>query len=76
MSSLAGLHRAPSDTEPGRLEPLDEGGESPHAVKLSLARELQALGDVEGARSLVEEVESESSGELKSQAKHLLAQLH
>ena len=76
MSSLAGLQRAPSDTEPGRLEPLDEGGESPHAVKLSLARELQALGDVEGARSLVEEVESESSGELKSQAKHLLAQLH
>ena len=76
MSSLAGLHRAPSDTEPGRLEPLDEGGESPHAVKLSLARELQALGDVEGARSLVEEVESESSGELRSQAKHLLAQLH
>ena len=76
MSSLAGLHRAPSDTEPGRLEPLDEGSESPHAVKLSLARELQALGDVEGARSLVEEVESESSGELRSQAKHLLAQLH
>lgn len=76
MSSLAGLHRAPSDTEPGRLEPLDDGGESPHAVKLSLARELQALGDVEGARSLVEEVESESSGELRSQAKHLLAQLH
>lgn len=76
MSSLAGLHRAPSDTEPGRLEPLDEGNESPHAVKLSLARELQALGDVEGARSLVEEVESESSGELRSQAKRLLAQLH
>ena len=76
MSSLGALPRAPADTEPGRLEALDEGGESPHAVKLSLARELQALGDVEGARSLVEEVEAESSGDVKSQAKQLLAQLH
>ncbi|AMM25557.1 FimV/HubP family polar landmark protein [Variovorax sp. PAMC 28711] len=76
MSSLGSLPRAPADTEPGRLEPLDEGAESPHAIKLSLARELQALGDVEGARSLVEEVESESSGDVKSQAKQLLAQLH
>ncbi|RYF31792.1 MAG: hypothetical protein EOO26_12795, partial [Comamonadaceae bacterium] len=76
MSSLGALPRAPADTEPGRLEALDEGGESPHAIKLSLARELQALGDVEGARSLVEEVEAESSGDVKSQAKQLLAQLH
>jgi pilus assembly protein FimV len=76
MSALAGLgSRDPTDTEPGRLEPLEEGSENPHAIKLSLARELQALGDTEGARSLVEEVEAESSGDLKAQAKHLLAQL-
>ncbi|MGJ7490447.1 FimV/HubP family polar landmark protein [Variovorax sp. ZT4R33] len=76
MSALAGLnHRESNDTEPGRLEPLDEANDNPHAIKLSLARELQALGDTEGARSLVEEVEAESSGDLKVQAKQLLAQL-
>lgn len=76
MSALAGLNQRDSnDTEPGRLEPLDEANDNPHAIKLSLARELQALGDTEGARSLVEEVEAESSGDLKAQARHLLAQL-
>ncbi|VTU35479.1 hypothetical protein H6CHR_04456 [Variovorax sp. PBL-H6] len=75
MSSLAGL-RAPADTERGRLEPLaEEGGDSPHAIKLSLARELKALGDVEGARSLVEEVAAEGSGDVKAEAKQLLGQL-
>ena len=76
MSSLAGLsNRTPPDTERGRLEPVDEGGENPHAIKLSLARELKALGDVEGARSLVEEVAAESSGDVKAEAKQMLGQL-
>jgi pilus assembly protein FimV len=76
MSSLAGLSgRSSGDTERGRLEPLEESGESPHAIKLSLARELKALGDVEGARSLVEEVAAESSGDVKAEAKQLLSQL-
>ena len=75
MSSMAGL-RAPADTERGRLEPqAEESGESPHAIKLSLARELKALGDVEGARSLVEEVAAEGSGDVKAEAKQLLGQL-
>ncbi|MEO5737947.1 MAG: FimV/HubP family polar landmark protein, partial [Variovorax sp.] len=72
MSSMTG--RAPLETEPGRLESLDDG-ESPHAIKLSLARELQAIGDAEGARSLVEEVAAEASGDLKAQARQLLTQL-
>lgn len=77
MSSLAGLSNRPSgDTERGRLEPIEDGGENPHAIKLSLARELKALGDVEGARSLVEEVAAESSGDVKAEAKQLLGQLH
>lgn len=76
MSSLAGLSsRNPGDTERGRLEPVEESGEGPHAIKLSLARELKALGDVEGARSLVEEVAAESSGDIKAEAKQLLGQL-
>lgn len=76
MSSLAGLsNRSPADTERGRLEPVDEGGDNPHVIKLSLARELKALGDVEGARSLVEEVAAESSGDVKAEAKQMLGQL-
>ncbi|MEJ8815380.1 FimV/HubP family polar landmark protein [Variovorax ureilyticus] len=76
MSSLAGLStRTPGDTERGRLEPADEGGDNPHVIKLSLARELKALGDVEGARSLVEEVAAESSGDVKAEAKQMLGQL-
>ncbi|SEF30980.1 FimV/HubP family polar landmark protein [Variovorax sp. NFACC27] len=79
MSALAGLPAArPAETaKPAATAAAqnDEGDDSPHAVKLSLARELQAIGDVEGARSLVEEVEAESAGDLKSQARQLLAEL-
>jgi len=78
MSALAGLPaRSNGASEPARAASTldDEGEDSPHAVKLSLARELQAIGDVEGARSLVEEVEAESAGDLKSQARQLLAEL-
>ncbi|MGJ7553534.1 FimV/HubP family polar landmark protein [Variovorax sp. RB3P1] len=78
MSALAGLPAARS-ADTTRPSPIahddDNGDESPHAVKLSLARELQAIGDVEGARSLVEEVEAESAGDLKTQARQLLAEL-
>jgi pilus assembly protein FimV len=74
MGSLTG--RTPLETEPGRLEGLDDSGDnSPHAIKLSLARELQAIGDVEGARSLMEEVAAEASGDLKAKARQLLTQL-
>jgi pilus assembly protein FimV len=82
MSALAGLPARPAAgtaeaTRPAANMPEDDDGDddSPHAVKLSLARELQAIGDVEGARSLVEEVEAESGGDLKSQARQLLAEL-
>ena len=47
----------------------------PQAIKLSLARELQAMGDIEGARSLIEEVEADSSGELRQQAQRMLGLL-
>ncbi|HEY1228186.1 MAG TPA: FimV/HubP family polar landmark protein, partial [Ramlibacter sp.] len=65
-----------TNTSPARLEPaFDDGAENPHAIKLTLARELHALGDAEGARSLVEEVAAESSGDLRAQAQQLLGQL-
>jgi len=64
-----------TDTSPARLEPLEDSGESPAAIKLTLARELHALGDAEGARSLVEEVATESSGDVREEAKQLLVHL-
>ncbi len=76
MSAFTGLPSSDSaDTEAGALDAFNDPSESPHAIKLSLARELESLGDTEGARSLMEEVEAESTGELKAQARQLLARL-
>jgi pilus assembly protein FimV len=50
-------------------------GESPLETKLSLAEEFRAIGDLEGARSLAEEVLAEASGSLKTKASAFLADL-
>ncbi|WP_233457460.1 FimV/HubP family polar landmark protein [Melaminivora jejuensis] len=49
--------------------------DDPLATKLALAEEFNAIGDSEGARSLVEEVIAESSGDLRARAQRLLATL-
>ncbi|AVS68572.1 hypothetical protein C8245_25535 [Paracidovorax avenae] len=49
--------------------------DDPLATKLALAEEFNAIGDAEGARTLVEEVIAESSGALKARAQRLLAEL-
>lgn len=49
--------------------------EEPLATKLALAEEFNAIGDSEGARTLVEEVIAEASGELKQRAQQMLAKL-
>lgn len=51
------------------------GAESPLETKLSLAEEFRAIGDMEGARSLAEEVLAEASGSLKTKASAFLADL-
>lgn len=51
------------------------GAESPLETKLSLAEEFRAIGDLEGARSLAEEVLAEASGALKTKASAFLADL-
>lgn len=51
------------------------GAESPLETKLSLAEEFRAIGDLEGARSLAEEVLTDASGALKAKAKAFLADL-
>ena len=50
-------------------------GDSPLATKLALAEEFNAIGDADGARSLAEEVVAEASGDLKSRAQRLLAEI-
>lgn len=77
MDALAKLPvRTPDtlETQTPHLTSTDDDGDHPHAIKLSLARELQSIGDTEGARSLVEEVASEGSGELQAKARQLLTQ--
>ncbi|MCD2513534.1 FimV/HubP family polar landmark protein [Comamonas endophytica] len=49
--------------------------EDPLATKLALAQEFSAIGDNEGARTLIEEVIDEAEGELKERAQRLLAEI-
>lgn len=67
---LAGLSldlQDPASGGPGSADAL--------ATKLSLAEEFQAIGDVDGARSLVQEVLAEADGDLRGRAQRLLAEL-
>jgi pilus assembly protein FimV len=47
--------------------------EDPLATKLALAQEFRAIGDDEGARSLIEEVIAEASGDMKIKAQDALS---
>jgi len=49
--------------------------EDPLATKLALAQEFAAIGDSDGARTLIEEVIEESQGELKERAQRLLSEI-
>ena len=49
--------------------------DDPLATKLALAQEFNTIGDSDGARTLIEEVIAESSGDLKARAQRLLSEL-
>lgn len=55
------------------LEDIPEG--DPLETKLSLAAEFMAIGDMEGARSLAEEVVEQATGRLKDKARAFLTEL-
>lgn len=55
------------------LEDIPEG--DPLETKLSLAAEFLAIGDMEGARSLAEEVQEQATGRLKDKATAFLSDL-
>ncbi|MDP2264744.1 MAG: FimV/HubP family polar landmark protein [Hydrogenophaga sp.] len=65
------------DTDAGTSDAADGGltEENPLDTKLSLAEEFRAIGDLEGARSLAEEVLAEATGTLKTKASTFLADL-
>lgn len=67
------LNGKPESGDP--LAGAELGAESPLETKLSLAEEFRAIGDLEGARSLAEEVLAEASGSLKTKASAFLADL-
>ncbi len=54
---------------------VDLAGDNPLARKLELAEEFRQIGDLEGARDLLEEVVSKADGTLKSKAQGMLDQL-
>lgn len=61
----------PDDEDDGAAAAQDD----PLATKLALAEEFNAIGDTDGARTLIEEVVAEASGMLKSRAQRMLADL-
>ena len=63
-------------TERAPAEAASEAQEDPLATKLALAHEFNAIGDSDGARTLIEEVVAESSGELKARAQRMLSELN
>jgi FimV-like protein len=50
------------------------GSDDPMDTKLQLAAEFHALGDLEGARALVQEVVNQAEGDTKAKAQKLLGQ--
>jgi len=59
-------------------EPTTASGDladDPLATKLALAQEFNTIGDSDGARTLIEEVIAEASGDLKARAQKLLSEL-
>jgi pilus assembly protein FimV len=58
-------------TEPGR-PPQDDLSGDPLARKLELAEEFRQIGDMEGARDLLEEVVAKAGGALRARAQAML----
>ncbi|MCT9809401.1 hypothetical protein N0K08_02015 [Acidovorax sp. Be4] len=73
---LSNLSLDLGDTPPASLSQSSQAAaEDPLATKLALAQEFAAIGDSEGARTLIEEVVEEAHGELKARAQRLLSEI-
>ena len=73
MAAPASKAQAPTSVS------MDDGSaaaqDDPLSTKLALAEEFNAIGDTDGARTLIEEVVAESSGALKIRAQRMLSEL-
>ncbi|WP_341481301.1 FimV/HubP family polar landmark protein [Variovorax terrae] len=79
LDSLS-LDLGPTTESPDTESPNTAGAaldstDDPLATKLALAQEFHAIGDADGARSLVQEVVAEASGSLKAKAQRFLSEL-
>ena len=59
-------------TTPGNLDDVPIEGGDPLARKLELAEEFRQIGDIDGARDLLEEVVSKAAGTLRAKAQAML----
>ncbi|MBH1966081.1 MAG: fimbrial protein FimV [Comamonadaceae bacterium] len=77
---LEALSMDPESRSPGELsteqpDSADDLDDNPLSTKMALAQEFHAIGDTEGARSLIKEVVAEASGPLKARAERFLNEL-
>ena len=59
-------------TTPGHLDEVVIDGGDPLARKLELAEEFRQIGDIDGARDLLEEVVAKAAGTLRAKAQAML----
>jgi len=71
-ASEPGALSGAAPTAPGGLDDLPVDSGDPLARKLELAEEFRQIGDMEGARDLLEEVVSKASGTLRAKAQAML----
>lgn len=74
--TAAPLPHLPEAPAPAASTPQEPLPSDPLATKLALAEEFKAIGDSEGARSLIEEVMAQAGDELKAKAKRVLDTLN
>jgi pilus assembly protein FimV len=61
--------------EPLNAQPAADAADDPLSRKLELAEEFRQIGDLEGARDLLEEVVAKGSGQLQAKAQGMLDKL-
>jgi pilus assembly protein FimV len=78
LDSSASTSPEPADDFPSSLPAFEisDFDQDPLARKLELAEEFRQIGDMEGARDLLEEVVASADGTLKSKAQGMLDTLH
>jgi len=77
LDAPAGTSAGSVDSMPGELmdDEADDDNADPLARKLELAEEFRQIGDVEGARDLLQEVAAKAEGALKVKAQNMLNDL-